>query len=249
MKKFYFVLIFLLSFGFYLNLALAKEVVIASGHPEYPPFMYQKGSEIVGICADVTRLVFQRMGLEVQLKAEGPWDVVQEKSKKGLIDVLIGIYPTPERKKYFNYSIGYLDDPVVVFVQTQKPFQFHTLNDLIGKVGTTTKGDSWGVTFDAFIPKLNLQPEITVEKNLNKLLSGKADYFVFALYPGLYYSNHLKITNQIRYLQPNIDTPILHLAISKKSKYADRIPEMNKILKDLIADGTVQKLVQKSSVP
>jgi len=235
--------IFLLGFWVFLTHTYAQDVVIASGHPEYPPFMYQKGAEIQGICADVTRLVFQKMGLDVHFKAEGSWDVVQEKAKSGQVDVLIGIYPTAERKKYLNYSIGYLEDPVALFVPAQKTFEFQTLNDLINKIGTTTKGDSWGPAFDSFVPKLNLHPEMTVEENFSKLLSGKADYFVFSLYPGIYYLQQLKIADQVHYLKPYIDTPVLYIAISKKSKYADKITQMNHILKILIHNGTIQKLM------
>lgn len=244
MLKKYFLMVLILGISF-TGGVFAKETIIVSGHPEYRPIMYQNGNEITGIAADITREVFQRLGYAVSLKPMGSWSDAQQAAKDGKVDVLVAIYKNTEREKYLNCSIPIMTDPVVLFVPKGKSFKYHQLKDLIGKKGTTTKGDSWGIAFDQFAPNLTLDKEESVEMNIKKLASGQSDYFVFALYPGLYNINTMKLTQKIDVITPYIDMPELCIGITKSSKYAYLLKDVNAVLQKMKTDGTIAKLFTK----
>ncbi|MCX5681498.1 MAG: transporter substrate-binding domain-containing protein [Candidatus Omnitrophica bacterium] len=161
-------------------------VLVASGHPEYPPFMWQEGSRIIGVGPELLQIAFDELGIKVDARADGTWNEVIKKASEGKIDAVAALYRTDERQKFLNYSTSFSKDPVAIFVSKKRSFPYQQWDDLIGKAGTTTIGDSYGQVFDDFMRnKLEVNRLKTVEDNFNQLLNAKADYFVFALYPGL----------------------------------------------------------------
>jgi len=240
-RMFIFIILMLFSINAY-----AGEVMTASGHPEYPPVMWKQGNEIIGIGPELMKMVFKPLGVTVNCPYKGDWDKVQDELKNGKIDALVGIYMTHERKAVMNFSRPFTKDPVVIFVAKGKAFPFEKWDDLIGKKGVSTTGDSFGQEFDAFIAaKLDVKRSVTVEDNFNKLLSGQADYFIFAMYSGNFDAKKLGIVDKIEHLKKEASIENFYFAVSKKSRFAPLIPEANKRIEKLIKDGTVEKLIKK----
>jgi polar amino acid transport system substrate-binding protein len=236
--------VFLMSAG----IIQAAETLTASGHPQYPPIMWKEKNTIVGVGPELVTLLFKDLNVRVKSPYKGGWDKVQEEAKQGKVDVLVGLYPTEERKKYFEYSSPYAKDPVVIFVAKGKAFPYAKWDDLVGKKGTTTVGDSFGEAFDKFIAeKLTVTRSAKVEENFSKLIDGRADYFIFAMYSGLFESRRLGISDKVEYLPVNASVENFCIGISRKSPFVKYLPEINKKLNDLIANGTVDRLIEKYS--
>jgi polar amino acid transport system substrate-binding protein len=224
----------------------AAETVIASGHPQYPPVMWKEGKNIVGVGPELTRMVFNDLKIQVKSPYMGTWDKVQDQAKQGKIDVLVGLYMTEERKASFEYSRAFVKDPVVIFVAKGKTFPYAKWDDLIGKKGISTTGDSFGHAFDKFIvEKLTVTRLAKVEDIFAKLIDGTADYFIYAKYSGVFESDKLGIADKVEYLPVNASVEDFYLGISKKSSFVKYLPEINKKLEEFVKDGTVDKLVQK----
>jgi len=61
--------------------AQTEEVVVISGHPEWPPFSWQEGDEIIGVGPELLELIFNDLGIKVQSTYTGNWKRVQEEAQ------------------------------------------------------------------------------------------------------------------------------------------------------------------------
>ena len=226
--------------------AFAEQSLTASGHPEYPPVMWKQGDVITGVGSELLKLAFKPLGVAVKCPYKGDWSTVQGELKAGAIDALVGVYLTEERKSFMEFSVPFMKDPVVIFVAKTKAFPFEKWDDLIGKKGATTAGDSFGQAFDAFISsKLDVKRSVTVKENFDKLLSGEADYFIFAKYSGEFEAKKLGFADKIESLKKEAAVENFYFAFSKKSKLAPLLPKVNIQIVKLVNNGTVEKLVRK----
>jgi len=252
-KKFWLVAVFvvavLLVFSAFWNFSkneTSKEAII-SGHPFWPPIMYQQDDSIAGAGPEIVQKIFSELGIRSVSKYEGSWDVVQEKAKSGEIDVLVAAYKTAEREAYMDYSIPYTVDPVALVVKKGKSFSFERNEDLIGKNGVVTIGDSYGQDFDNFI-KENLDPKKveTAEEAFSMLEKEEADYFVYALYAAENYIAKNNIPDQVEILPAYVSSENFYLTISKKSSFAKFLPQINSLLEKYKNDGTIDRIVEKN---
>jgi polar amino acid transport system substrate-binding protein len=225
---------------------LPKEL-IASGHPAWPPIMYQRGDQIVGAGPEIAQKIFSDLGIKVTSKYEGTWDTVQRKAKDGSIDILFAAYKTKEREAYMNYSIPYTVDPVVLVVKKGKAFPYNKWEDLINKKGVVTTGDSYGQDFDNFIKeKLSVEKVTTPKEAFYLLDQEKVDYFVYALYSAQDYIFKNKISDKAEIISKYISAENFYLTISKKSPFLKLMPKVNSLLEKYIKDGVIKQIIEKN---
>lgn len=219
---------------------------IASGHPQWPPIMYQDDNSIVGVGPEITDRIFKELGVRIISKYEGPWDVVQGKARSGEVDVLVAAYKTAEREGYMDYSIPYTVDPVVLVVKKGAAFPYAKWDDLVAKKGVVTNGDSYGQEFDDFIKdKLTVQAVGTAEEAFDKIINGEADYFVYALYSANDYIFKNKLSGQVEIMPTYVSTENFYLTISKKSPLVKYLPQVNALLEKYKNDGTIDRIIQE----
>ena len=225
-----------------------EEVFIASGHEDWPPIMSKNGDKIVGAGSELLFMIFDELGLNIESRYVGSWDIVQEKAKSGEIDMIVAAYKTPEREVYMDYSIAYTVDPVSIFVKKGESFSFDSWDELIAKKGVVTKGDSYGEEFDKFITdELDVVIADSPSEAFALITSGEVDYFVYALYSG---ENALAknedLSEQIEILPNYVGAENFYMTISKKSELVEYLPQINEILQKFIEDGTVNELIEKN---
>ena len=225
-----------------------EEVFIASGHEDWPPIMSKSGDDIVGAGPELLFMIFNELGLSIESRYVGSWDIVQEKAKSGEIDMIVAAYKTPEREAYMDYSIDYTLDPVSILVKNGNGFPFDSWDELIGKKGVVTKGDSYGEEFDSFIvEKLDVIVADSPSEAFALILAENADYFVYAFYSA---ENALAkdedLSEQIEILPNDVCAENFYMTISKKSRLIEFLPDINEILQRLIDDGTVDELIEKN---
>lgn len=244
MKHVPLIFVFALFILFSANTALAEKSLTASGHPEYPPVMWKQGDLITGVGPELLRLIFKPLGVSVKCPYKGDWSTAQSELKTGAIDALVGVYLTEERKAFMAFSIPFMKDPVVIFVAKGKAFPFEKWDDLIGKKGISTTGDSFGQAFDAFISsRLDVKRSVTVKQNFEKLISGEADYFIFAKYSGEFEAKKLGFADKIESLKKEAAVENFHFAFSKKANFTILMEKVNSQIVKRVNDGTVEKLI------
>lgn len=222
------------------------QTLIASGHPQWAPIMSQSGDKIVGAGPELTQKIFGDMGIETDSRYVGSWDTVQAMARSGEIDVIVAAYKTDKREDYMDFSDAYAEDPIAVFASKQNTFTYEGWSDLIGKRGVATVGDSYGQALDAYMEKeLTVVRADTPEQAFKMLEENQADYFLYSLYAGQGDIKSLAYEGTIEALPEYAATEIFYIAISKKSPFADRMPEVNRLLKKYKEDGTINALVKK----
>ena len=237
-----------LSVGCFTQKQQSGQEFIASGHPEWAPIMYQKDDLIAGAGPDIAIKVFSDLGIKISSLYKGSWDVVQESAKSGKIDVIVAAYKNAERETYMDYSVPYTVDPVSLFVQKGKEFAYANKEDLIGKKGVVTIGDSYGQEFDDFLKaNLSVKAVSTPDEAFALLTSGEADYFIYALYSGQNALTSKKLTGQIVILPNYVSQENFYLTISKKSPLVKYLSQVNSLLDKYKADRTIDKIIEKEN--
>jgi len=224
----------------------SERPVIASGHPEWQPIMYKDGDRIAGAGPALVEKIFSDAGVKTTFPYTGAWDEVQAKAKSGQVDVLVAAYKTTEREGYMVYSDPYTTDPVALFVKAGSKLSFTKWEDLIGKKGIGTVGDSYGQKFDDFIKaKLNVERVATSQEAFAKLTSGQADYFVYSLYAGEKEIKRQGLQGKVDILPNYVAEENFYITISKKSPFVKYLPQVNAGIAKYKADGTIAQLIEQ----
>jgi len=227
--------------------AYSDEILIASGHNEYPPFMWRDGDKIVGVGAELTSIIFGEIGISVNSKYIGPWKRLQNITRTGEVDLILGIFKNEERLRYLIYpEESYTEDPVVIFVRKGKSFPFTKWQDLAGQQGGAIMGDSFGQIFDLYAEaNLKMYKVKQIEQAFEMLNLGRLDYVICGLFTGRIQMIKLGLKNKIEHLPKPVVTPVAYQAFSKQSKFIKHIPYFNKRVAELKKNGTIDKLTEK----
>ncbi len=236
--------IILLGLGFFssVQFAVAQETLLVSGHPNYPPITWKQNGTIIGVAAELVKTILTELQVPFVIKATGPWKRVQQNAKNGTVDIITSAYLNEERKQYMEFSIPFITDPSVIFVLKGKGFTLNRWEDLIGKQGTTTLGESYGDELDQFI-KTNLKMDRvkTHVQNFKQLEKERVDYMLFPLYPGLELAWQTGYADIVEILPLVLHEANFYITFSKKSKFRYLLPQVNQIIQRLKSDGSIDK--------
>jgi polar amino acid transport system substrate-binding protein len=126
--------------------------ITATGHPQYPVIAFKDGEAIAGAAPMLVEAIAKGLNVPLESKAMGSWADAQAAARDGQADMIFGIYYNDERAQYLDYvRPAFMFDDVAVFVAKGKAFPFTGQDDLIGKKGVTSEGESYGNAFDAFM--------------------------------------------------------------------------------------------------
>ena len=240
-------LFLLLTFVSHFSYAQDKPILIASGHPEYPPFMWAENDKIVGAGPAIASKIFAELGIEVDVRAEGSWKRVLHRAKLGRIDFVVGAFKTPEREAYMSFiETPYIQDPVVIYVKKGSVFSFEQWGDLRGKVGATGSGESYGEAFDSY-EKANLNITRVNDMNLalTMLVRDRVDYVICGFYSCWVNILKLDLEKKVEKLPHPVNSPVAYQAFSKRSPYAKHFGYYNKRFKELEESGEIARIIEK----
>lgn len=219
--------------------------IVATGNPEYPPFLWraEQGNELHGALANLMTKLSERIDIPIETVYVGPWSRSQQEVRSGRVDLMAGAFYTSERADYMEYfSPAMMFTKSVVWQSNVAPFEYQGWNDLVGRWGVTVINNSFGQEFDTFAKQhLNVLTVASLEQALSMLGAGRADYVMYERNPGVAYVQKLGLEG-VRYVEPAISGEGLFLTISKMSSCNN--PEIkSKIasaLRDLAAEGEPQ---------
>ncbi|WP_157738913.1 ABC transporter substrate-binding protein [Labrenzia sp. VG12] len=215
----------------------------------YPPYMMQTVSGPQGIYADIIREADRRMpGYEIDLRAL-PWPRALHLVSTGRVQALLGTYYRPTTRPWLReYSAALLYESVFVFCRkgvAQKGWTYP--DDFSGLVFGNNSGFSTpGSAFFDMVARgeIFLNEEQTTDLNLKLLHLGRADCYVQdksvvdpILDQGQY--DRIEPVKQLTY-----EAAFVGLAETWAPAAADRFKmELDRVLKDMRQDGTVDRIV------
>ncbi|MEW5735611.1 MAG: transporter substrate-binding domain-containing protein [Thermodesulfobacteriota bacterium] len=169
--------------------------IYARGDNNYPPYEFiNAAGQPDGYNVDLFRAIADAMGLQYDLHL-GPWDNVRHELETGKIDVLIGMFNSPERDRRVDFSLPHLVISNAIFVRKGSPIRSE--KDLKGKRIIVQHGD----IMDDYVKERDLANQVLrVESQpeaLRLLSSGKYDCFLGVKLQGLYTIHKYGLSNVV----------------------------------------------------
>lgn len=219
--------------------------ITATGHPQYPVIAFKDGEAIVGAAPMLVEAIAKGLNVPLESKAMGSWTDAQAAARDGKADMIFGIYYNDERAQFLDYvQPAFMFDDVAVFVAKGKAFPFTGQDDLIGKKGVTSEGESYGNAFDAFMKdKLDVARVNGIDEAFKVLLDGKADYLIAGYYPGLAEAAEAGVKDQIEILDQALLTAEMFVAFSKKSPCASLAGKFGQAITERTTDGSFDAML------
>lgn len=82
------------------------ERLVATGNPEYPPYLWrdpQNPQKLIGANADLLQHLAKELGVVVDIIYTGPWSRAQDEVRTGRVDLIAGAFLTLPRLDVMDY--------------------------------------------------------------------------------------------------------------------------------------------------
>jgi polar amino acid transport system substrate-binding protein len=246
-----------LGLGLLLGLSAAAQTapactrLIASGNPQYPPYLWRNPADtdqLIGANQELMQWLSKEIGLPIEVRYVGPWSRVQEEARAGRIDLIAGAFFTLPRTEYMDYVYPpFRETRSVVLVRESKPFKYQRREDLIGRSGLTVVNNSFGEEFDRFMrDRLKMYRVASLEPALRMLELGRADFLLYEDSPAQAYIASLGVQG-LKELAPPIAQERLYLTISHQSSC--NTPQLRgaltRAMYKLQGEGRMKEFVQR----
>ncbi|WP_369959094.1 substrate-binding periplasmic protein [Pseudomonas sp. MBLB4123] len=228
------------------------ERLVATGHPDYPPFMWrdpQKPQQLIGAQADLLARLGEELGVRIEVLHSKSWDKALDEVRSGRIDLLAGAPLTLADLETMDYvHPAPFSRADVVWVRNIASFPYIEWADLRERRGAAV-GKGFGKAFDQYAKgNLNLEQGGNLTQQLQKLMLGEVDYVVHEREPALALAHILGLQDDLLALHPPIRSEGLHLALSHNSACNDPWlrGQLAKKMTELVAAGVPDALLQRN---
>lgn len=215
-----------------------KATLTMATNAEFPPYEFHEGDAIVGIDAEIAALIADKLGMELKIE-DVAFDSIIPGVQAGKYDMgMAGMTVTDERLESVNFSDSYAKGVQVVIVKEGSDIK--SLDDLEGKmigVQTSTTGDIYASDDYG-------EENVTKFDNgavaVQALLSDKVDCVIIDNEPA---KSYVAANEGLAILDTEYAVEDYAICFAKENTELQE--KVNAALKELIADGSVQKIVDK----
>ena len=219
--------------------------LIMATNATFPPYEFYEGDKVVGIDAESAGAIAEKLGLELVID-DMEFDSIIEAVKGGKADIgLAGMTVTDERKEVVNFTATYATGVQVIIVAEDSAIT--SVDDLFAEGASTLIGVQRNTTGDLYTTwdledagKATIMRYSKGAEAVQALLTGKVDCVVIDNEPAK------------AFVAENEGLVILDTAYAVED-YAAAMNKnneglfnaVNTALEELIADGTVQAIIDK----
>ena len=210
---------------------------------EFPPYEYKDGETIIGIDAEVAKLIADKLGLKLEI-ADVDFDSIIPGVQTGKYDMgMAGMTVTDERKQKVNFSDSYAKGIQVIIVKEGSDIK--SKDDLEGKKIGTQQGTT-GYIYASDTPENGGYGEENVigyasgAVAVEALKSGKVDCVIIDNEPAKAY---VAANSGLKILDTEVTNEDYAICFSKKNPELQK--KVNDALNELKASGEFQKVVDK----
>ena len=219
--------------------------LVMATNAQFPPYEYYEGDAIVGIDAEIAGAIAEKLGLELAIE-DMEFDSIIESVKSGKADIgMAGMTVTEERMEVVDFTATYATGVQVVIVTEDSAIA--SVDDLFAEGASHVIGVQRNTTGDLYTTwDLEDAGLATIDRYskgadaVQALLTGKVDCVVIDNEPAKAFvaeAEGLKILETEYVLEEYAG------AMSKDN--AELYAAVNAALEELIADGTVQAIIDK----
>lgn len=224
-----------------LSSALAGDGAVVCGVADgYPPYQYLDGDGTPqGVDVLVARLVFERMGRKLTIRADA-WDDVVASLRLGRLDCVAGMEINDRREVFFDFTTPYYERKVVVFLRADEA-GVESVTDLKYQV---VAGDR-----DSFVERslreqglhrqIRLVQTRSKEHSFEMLKAGTVVAAIAPLEVGLNLARQVGL--DVRILDLGDTGSPVGFAVQKGD--TDLLSEVDAALRELIAEGRIREIL------
>ena len=223
-----------------------NDAVLTMGtNAAFPPYEFYDGDTIVGIDAEIAAAIAEKLGLELQI-VDMDFGSIITAVQTGKIDMgMAGMTVTEERLQNVNFSTTYATGIQVVIVLEDSDIT--SVDDIFAKLNAGEDvliGCQEATTGAIYASGDFGDDHVTTYPNgataVQALTQGKLDCVIIDNQPAI---NFVAANEGLKILDTEYVTEDYAIAISKDNE--DLLNQINAALEELIADGTVQEILDK----
>lgn len=211
----------------------------------FPPYEYVEGGQVAGIDAEIAGAIADKLGLELQID-DMEFDSITEALKGGKADIgLAGMTITPDRQEEVDFTVSYATGVQVIIVTEDSDIT--SADDLLAEGASHTIGVQRNTTGDIYttqdIEDAGLGTIDRYSKGaeaVQALTTGKVDCVVIDNEPAKAFVAEV---DGLKILDTEYITEDYAAAMSKENSAL--YEAVNTALQELIADGTIQGIIDK----
>jgi len=211
----------------------------------FPPYEFYEGGKITGIDAEIAAAIADRLGLTLVIE-DMEFDAIITSVQKGKADIgMAGMTVTPEREEAVSFTDSYALGVQVIIVREDSPIT--SVDDLFEEGANYIIGVQRNTTGDIYTTEdIENEGLGTIDRYskgaeaVMALLTGKVDCVVIDNEPAKAF---VAENPGLKILDTEYVEEMYAGAMSKKN--ITLYEAVNRELKELIADGTVQKIIDK----
>ncbi len=204
----------------------------------FPPYEYYENEKIVGIDAEIAELIAEKIGMKLEI-VDTEFGSIVAGVQTGKYDMgMAGMTVTDERKESVNFTTSYATGIQSIIVPEGTSIK--GLEDLEGKkigVQQDTTGHIYAA--DEFGDEM-VSPYNKGTDAVAALVSGKVDCVIIDNQPA---KSFVENNEGLSILSTDYAVEDYAIAISKDN--SELLEKVNTALEELIADGSVKKIIDK----
>ena len=223
-------------------------LVVFADEPASPYVFGELGGTAQGgITVEILTEMFTRLGREFEIRLM-PWARVLKTVKHGRADAVPLLMKTPEREEYLVYTDYVVENRELFYYRPDSlgDFQWRDYGDLqgftLGLVRDYTYGESFLEALAAYRYPVVYSPDN--ESCFRKLLAGRVDLILQdETMANAILSEHPEWGNRLGASEKPVTTYEWYMGISRLSPLAGEVDEINRILSDMRADGSLARIL------
>ena len=215
-----------------------------------PPYSFKlPNGEVSGFSPDLMRVALKVMHCEARF-LELPWARALRELEQGRLDILPGALRTPEREQFAYFSRPVNKSPNVLYVvkKAENQFQLSALSDIAGttfRLGAQI-GVAYGPDYDALVKNPAFAARITQvtnRRNAWKMMAqDRLDGIIADEITAVHELQQLGLTDAIVKTDVVVSVGAALLALSKASLTPEFAKELDRVLDEMMRDGSYQKI-------
>lgn len=220
------------------KLTVTEGTLTMATNAEFPPYEYYDGDKVVGIDAEVAALIAEKLGLKLKI-ADVDFDSIIPGVQTGKYDMgMAGMTVTNDRLKKVNFSTSYAKGIQSVIVAEDSSIK--SIDDLKGKKIGVQQGTTGDIYSTDDYGEDNIVRYANGALAVEGLKGGKVDCVIIDNQPA---KSYVAANSGLKILDTEYANEDYAICFAKDNSELQK--KVNDALEELIADGSLQKVVDK----
>lgn len=215
-----------------------SDTLVVATNAAFEPYIYYEGEEIVGIDAEIAEAIAEKLDMELEI-VDMDFDVIITAVQNDQADLgMGGISVTEEREEEIDFTTAYAAGIQVIIVAEGSDITGP--DDLAGHVIGTQQGTTGAIYCADDFGDDSVMQYTSGATAIEALKNGQVDCVVIDNEPAKVF---VEVNDGLVILDSQYTVEDYAIAISEDS--TELYEEVNTALEELIADGTVQSILDK----